>query len=137
MHLPINVKSPNNISKWQIGFNSAFKGLSYVFRERSLHTRQLFLAWVVTLCSDNYPLTVFFRLCLTFLISKKIFCKIYSVEYFNLEFSFDKVIDYECSMFMITTSSPSWSPTLDRDASHVNFNCATLCMSVRIMNRSS
>jgi hypothetical protein len=27
MHGPINVKSPNNISKWQIGFNSAFKGL--------------------------------------------------------------------------------------------------------------
>jgi hypothetical protein len=27
MHLHINVKSPNNISKWQVGFNSAFKGL--------------------------------------------------------------------------------------------------------------
>jgi hypothetical protein len=28
MHLPINVKSPNNISKWQMGFNSAFKWLN-------------------------------------------------------------------------------------------------------------
>jgi hypothetical protein len=27
MHGSINVKSPNNISKWQMGFNSAFKGL--------------------------------------------------------------------------------------------------------------
>jgi hypothetical protein len=27
MHGPINVKSPNNTSKWQIGFNSAFEGL--------------------------------------------------------------------------------------------------------------
>jgi hypothetical protein len=27
MHLPINVKSPNNIRKWHMGFNSAFKGL--------------------------------------------------------------------------------------------------------------
>jgi hypothetical protein len=27
MHLPVNVKSPNNISKWLMGFNSAFKGL--------------------------------------------------------------------------------------------------------------
>jgi hypothetical protein len=27
MHLPIKVKSPNNISKWQMRFNSAFKGL--------------------------------------------------------------------------------------------------------------
>jgi hypothetical protein len=28
MHVPLNVKSPNNISKWQMGFNSAFKRLS-------------------------------------------------------------------------------------------------------------
>ena len=27
MHGPINVKSPNNTSKWQVGFNSGFKGL--------------------------------------------------------------------------------------------------------------
>jgi hypothetical protein len=27
MHGPINVKSPDNISKWQMVFNSAFKGL--------------------------------------------------------------------------------------------------------------
>jgi hypothetical protein len=27
MHVPINVKSPNNTSKLQMGFNSAFKGL--------------------------------------------------------------------------------------------------------------
>jgi hypothetical protein len=27
MHLPINIKSPNNISKWHMEFNSAFKGL--------------------------------------------------------------------------------------------------------------
>jgi len=26
-HVPINVKSPNNISEWQMGFNSAIKGL--------------------------------------------------------------------------------------------------------------
>jgi hypothetical protein len=28
MHGSINVKSPNNNSKWQMGFNSAFKGLT-------------------------------------------------------------------------------------------------------------
>jgi hypothetical protein len=27
MHLLINVKFPNNIRKWQMGLNSAFKGL--------------------------------------------------------------------------------------------------------------
>jgi hypothetical protein len=31
MHLPINLKSPNNISKWQMEFNSAFKGLTLWF----------------------------------------------------------------------------------------------------------
>jgi hypothetical protein len=36
MHGPINVKSPNNISKWQMGFNSAFKGLMLI--GRLLHT---------------------------------------------------------------------------------------------------
>jgi hypothetical protein len=33
MHGPINVKSPNNISKWQMGFDSAFKGLMCPFFE--------------------------------------------------------------------------------------------------------
>jgi hypothetical protein len=28
MHVSINVKSPNNINKWQMGFNSGFKGLT-------------------------------------------------------------------------------------------------------------
>ena len=27
MHGPIKIKSPNNTNKWQMGFNSAFKGL--------------------------------------------------------------------------------------------------------------
>jgi hypothetical protein len=30
MHGPINVKSPNNTSKWQMGFSSAFKGLTSI-----------------------------------------------------------------------------------------------------------
>jgi hypothetical protein len=32
MHGPIKVKSPNNTSKWQKEFNSAFKGLMYHFK---------------------------------------------------------------------------------------------------------
>jgi hypothetical protein len=31
MHGPINFKSPNNTSKWQMGFNSVFKGLMNFF----------------------------------------------------------------------------------------------------------
>jgi len=34
MHGAINVKSPNNTSKWQMGFNSAFKGLRVSLREK-------------------------------------------------------------------------------------------------------
>jgi hypothetical protein len=30
MHGPIKVKSSNNTSKWQMGFNSAFKGLNSI-----------------------------------------------------------------------------------------------------------
>jgi hypothetical protein len=40
MHLPINVKSPNNISKWQMEFNSAFKGLTYTPKEVSVVTKR-------------------------------------------------------------------------------------------------
>jgi hypothetical protein len=36
MHGPINVKSPNNTSKWQMGFNSAFKGLIQIYRSKRL-----------------------------------------------------------------------------------------------------
>ena len=32
MHVAVNVKSPNNISEWQMGFNSAFKGLTYMLK---------------------------------------------------------------------------------------------------------
>jgi hypothetical protein len=35
MHGPINVISPNNISKWQMGFNSAFKGLNTLYKENT------------------------------------------------------------------------------------------------------
>jgi hypothetical protein len=41
MHGPINVKSPNNISKWQMGFNLAFKGLiASVSTEKHLQGQQ-------------------------------------------------------------------------------------------------
>jgi hypothetical protein len=33
MHGSINVKSPNNINKWQMEFNSAFKELTGAFRD--------------------------------------------------------------------------------------------------------
>jgi len=40
MHGPINVKSPNNTSKWQMGFNSVFKGLKDDTK-KALYTRLL------------------------------------------------------------------------------------------------
>jgi hypothetical protein len=44
MQLPIYVKSPNNNSKWQMGFNSAFRGLkpgfsSLVLKRAALEER--------------------------------------------------------------------------------------------------
>jgi hypothetical protein len=37
MHGPINIRSPNDISKWQMGFNSAFKGLILVVKRKSFY----------------------------------------------------------------------------------------------------
>jgi hypothetical protein len=34
MHETINVKSPNNISESQMGFNSAFKGLKQIIKKQ-------------------------------------------------------------------------------------------------------
>jgi hypothetical protein len=39
MHGPMNVKSSNNTSKWQMGFNSAFKGLNFEFKNLKPHKR--------------------------------------------------------------------------------------------------
>ena len=41
MHVLINVKSPNNISEWQMGFNSAFKVL-IVSTRKLIEGMQLF-----------------------------------------------------------------------------------------------
>jgi hypothetical protein len=40
MHGPINVESPNNTSKWQMGFNSAFKGLIRITKKRRKNARK-------------------------------------------------------------------------------------------------
>ena len=45
MHVPINVKSPNNISKWQMGFNSAFKGLIQTVNDDLLITMMQMSEW--------------------------------------------------------------------------------------------
>jgi hypothetical protein len=45
MHGPINVKSPNNTSKWQVGFNSEFEGLIIIryYERRRLSYEAFFL----------------------------------------------------------------------------------------------
>jgi hypothetical protein len=49
MHGPINVKSLNNISKWQMGFNSVFKGLMrhYFLRGFGMIVIQLDLVYML------------------------------------------------------------------------------------------
>jgi hypothetical protein len=52
MHVPIKVKSPNNISKWQMEFNSAFKGLMSQIYKRCVNytfTRGILLGHNVTI----------------------------------------------------------------------------------------
>jgi hypothetical protein len=38
MHVSINIKSPNYISEWQMGFNSAFKGLIQLIHSFKTHS---------------------------------------------------------------------------------------------------
>jgi hypothetical protein len=49
MHVPINVKSPNNISEWQMGFNSAFKELTYTNlshkKSKNIRTQEKITMW--------------------------------------------------------------------------------------------
>jgi hypothetical protein len=46
MHGPINVKSPNNTSQWQMEFNSAFKGLTSVMIFQPVPVVVRSMAWV-------------------------------------------------------------------------------------------
>jgi hypothetical protein len=50
MHKPINVKSPNNMSKWQMGFNSAFKGLRTKSLECSCSSLLGYVGLPVSVC---------------------------------------------------------------------------------------
>jgi hypothetical protein len=60
MDVLINVKSSHNISKWQMGFNSAFKGLIYcVILDFHLTLEQCIKAFKVENSSDQVCPTVF------------------------------------------------------------------------------
>jgi hypothetical protein len=48
MHGPINIDSPNNTSKWQMGFNSAFKGL--IFEVSTVVVFEIIVFWNFTSC---------------------------------------------------------------------------------------
>jgi hypothetical protein len=47
----MNVKSPNNTSKWQMGFNSAFKGLNVVVDKTEECVVALALPQLSVICS--------------------------------------------------------------------------------------
>jgi hypothetical protein len=51
MRGPINVKSPNNITNWQMRFNSAFKGL-ILFTVK--HYKSLVLSLCTYYCDDMF-----------------------------------------------------------------------------------
>jgi hypothetical protein len=55
MHGPINVKSNNNTSKWQMGFNSAFKGL-ILYREIIVVCAEIHTKHINTVCGQNVEL---------------------------------------------------------------------------------
>jgi hypothetical protein len=56
MHGPINVKSPNNTSKLQMGFNSAFKGLNWLEIFNEIHINSLVIGTGTILFTRNLTL---------------------------------------------------------------------------------
>jgi hypothetical protein len=50
MRGPINVKSPNNTSNWQMGFNSAFKGLSRPASHPDMHKIRIIELFSLKIC---------------------------------------------------------------------------------------
>jgi hypothetical protein len=64
MHGPVNVKSPNNTSKWQMRFNSAFKGLilSYRLAFRLASGNLCYIPWPSNLSQPNYPTVIWWRI---------------------------------------------------------------------------
>jgi hypothetical protein len=65
MHLPINVKSPNNISKWQVGFNSSFKGLMIIIGSEFVSLNDVLLSeYLIGLCAKGTLPTVNQLLCI-------------------------------------------------------------------------
>jgi hypothetical protein len=67
MHGPLNVKFPNNTSKWQMEFNSAFKGLSVVMvvAYSCLFQARKHIYCVSRTCVDaiNIVLYIYFLVC--------------------------------------------------------------------------
>jgi hypothetical protein len=75
MHVPINVKSPNNIRVWQMGINSAFKGLNKI----NIHNTSCVLTCesLLLICIPPLSLCSNFLLCLKGLAS---FRQVYQME---------------------------------------------------------
>jgi hypothetical protein len=57
MHGPINVKSPDNTSKWQMGFNSELKGLTSVTATKSITRITTEYANITSFSVQNEPVT--------------------------------------------------------------------------------
>ena len=55
MTVPINVKSPKNISEWQMGFNSAFKGLISNLMHKILIYLYIIHLLKSSTCFEHYP----------------------------------------------------------------------------------
>jgi hypothetical protein len=67
MHGPIKVKSSNNTSKWQMGFNSAFKGLisSDIVTVLAILEPSIYLPLIARIPDSHIPLKLKERVILT------------------------------------------------------------------------
>jgi hypothetical protein len=71
MYLPIDVKSPNNVSKWQMEFNSAFKVLSRYVSDM-FWSEDNFNPGCTTQQNKSYQLSVYGKYCRLFNLTRRL-----------------------------------------------------------------
>jgi hypothetical protein len=100
MHGPINVKSPNNISKWQMWFNSAFKGLLRVIFARRQTSCSYAINISITKCraSGRWSCYLAFRLAWIYFTRCAFIFHIYSI-YLSIHFEVPTAGNKNCSRY--------------------------------------
>jgi hypothetical protein len=120
MHVLINVKSSNNISKWQMGFNSAFKGLNLchlTWRTVSVLMSESINSFYIRFATHNSEIS-FYCVFVTFVNKDKTFYRKYRC---TTTVTFKKVYIHECNISFVLP------PKRELTVIDISEVCMTVC----------